>query len=44
MSTIPARLARSARVSTTPNAARQRVIQLYRDWYRSVRLYPCCPC
>ncbi|KAL1938902.1 hypothetical protein VTO73DRAFT_11055 [Trametes versicolor] len=35
MSTIPARLARSARVSTNPNAARQRVIQLYRDWYRS---------
>ncbi|KAI0632913.1 NADH-ubiquinone oxidoreductase Complex1 subunit [Trametes polyzona] len=35
MSTIPARLARSARVSSTPEEARKRVIQLYRDWYRS---------
>ncbi|KAI0659674.1 NADH-ubiquinone oxidoreductase Complex1 subunit [Cubamyces menziesii] len=35
MSTIPARLARSARVSSSPEEARKRVIQLYRDWYRS---------
>ncbi|KAI0674738.1 NADH-ubiquinone oxidoreductase Complex1 subunit [Trametes maxima] len=32
---MPARLARSARVSGSPDDARKRVIQLYRDWYRS---------
>ncbi|KAI0651232.1 NADH-ubiquinone oxidoreductase Complex1 subunit [Trametes meyenii] len=32
---IPARLARSARISGSPDDARKRVIQLYRDWYRS---------
>ncbi|KAI0073185.1 NADH-ubiquinone oxidoreductase Complex1 subunit [Panus rudis PR-1116 ss-1] len=34
MSTIPARLARAATRSRTPEEARQKVIQLYRDWYR----------
>ncbi|KAI0052409.1 hypothetical protein FA95DRAFT_1601784 [Auriscalpium vulgare] len=37
MTTIPARLARSAAVSTSPSHARQRVLKLYRDWYRGVR-------
>lgn len=36
MTTIPARLARTARPSGSPEIARKRVIQLYRDWYRSV--------
>ncbi|KAI8990436.1 NADH-ubiquinone oxidoreductase Complex1 subunit [Trametes punicea] len=35
MSTIPARLARTARISGSAEDARKRVIQLYRDWYRS---------
>ncbi|KAI0063380.1 NADH-ubiquinone oxidoreductase Complex1 subunit [Artomyces pyxidatus] len=34
MTTIPARLARTAAVSGGPAQARQRVLQLYRDWYR----------
>ncbi|EED78569.1 predicted protein [Postia placenta Mad-698-R] len=34
MTTIPARLARTAQISANPAQARQRVIQLYRDWYR----------
>ncbi|KAJ3564335.1 hypothetical protein NP233_g8359 [Leucocoprinus birnbaumii] len=35
MSTIPARLARSAKTSTASSEARRRVLELYRDWYRS---------
>ncbi|KAH6912079.1 NADH dehydrogenase 1 alpha subcomplex subunit 6 [Coprinopsis sp. MPI-PUGE-AT-0042] len=35
MSTIPARLARATRTSSSPQEARQRVLSLYRDWYRS---------
>ncbi|KAF4568254.1 hypothetical protein EYR40_010348 [Pleurotus pulmonarius] len=35
MATIPARLAQATRPSTNAVEARQRVIQLYRDWYRS---------
>ncbi|THH19266.1 hypothetical protein EUX98_g8812 [Antrodiella citrinella] len=34
MSTIPARLARAAQVSTNHAEARARVFKLYRDWYR----------
>ncbi|CAL1698149.1 unnamed protein product [Somion occarium] len=34
MSTIPARLARVATRSNTPEDARKKVIKLYRDWYR----------
>ncbi|GBE87172.1 NADH-ubiquinone oxidoreductase Complex1 subunit [Sparassis latifolia] len=34
MSTIPSRLARSAHVSRSPAEARDRVLKLYRDWYR----------
>ena len=37
MTTIPARLARTTAVSASPTHARQRVLQLYRDWYRGVR-------
>ena len=37
MTTIPARLARTTAVSVSPTHARQRVLQLYRDWYRAVR-------
>lgn len=37
MTTIPSRLARVAQSSGGPEEARKRVIQLYRDWYRSVR-------
>ncbi|ESK89342.1 nadh dehydrogenase 1 alpha subcomplex subunit 6 [Moniliophthora roreri MCA 2997] len=33
--TIPARLARAATRSSSPEEARQRVIQLYREWYRA---------
>ncbi|KAF8871393.1 NADH dehydrogenase 1 alpha subcomplex subunit 6 [Mucidula mucida] len=33
--TIPARLARPATISKSPAEQRQRVIQLYREWYRS---------
>ncbi|KAK7444266.1 ndufa6 NADH-ubiquinone oxidoreductase subunit [Stygiomarasmius scandens] len=33
--TIPARLARAAKVSATHEEARQRTIQLYREWYRA---------
>ncbi|KAJ6630070.1 NdufA6 NADH-ubiquinone oxidoreductase 14.8 kDa subunit [Mycena sp. CBHHK59/15] len=33
--TIPARLAQVTRPSTSPLDARQRVIQMYRDWYRA---------
>ncbi len=35
--TIPARLARPSIRSQSPVEARQRVIQLYRDWCRGVR-------
>ncbi|KDQ55956.1 hypothetical protein JAAARDRAFT_36746 [Jaapia argillacea MUCL 33604] len=35
MTTIPARLAQTSRVSTSPTESRKRVLQLYRDWYRS---------
>ncbi|KAF7794579.1 hypothetical protein EIP86_005714 [Pleurotus ostreatoroseus] len=35
MSTIPSRLARATSMSRTPQEARAKVIQLYRDWYRS---------
>ncbi|KAF8578893.1 NdufA6 NADH-ubiquinone oxidoreductase 14.8 kDa subunit [Ramaria rubella] len=35
MTTIPARLARTTRSSSSPSEARSRVIQLYRDWYRA---------
>lgn len=35
--TIPTRLARVTKVSGSAGEARQRVLQLYRDWYRSVR-------
>ncbi|KAF9648134.1 hypothetical protein BDM02DRAFT_3155887 [Thelephora ganbajun] len=35
MTTIPARLARATRISSSPTEARQRVLSLYRDWYRS---------
>ncbi|KAI0790981.1 NADH-ubiquinone oxidoreductase Complex1 subunit [Abortiporus biennis] len=34
MSNIPARLARVAKTSSSPEEARKAVIQLYRDWYR----------
>ncbi|KAI0759063.1 NADH-ubiquinone oxidoreductase Complex1 subunit [Fomes fomentarius] len=34
MTTIPARLARTAHVSSSPEEARRRVLKLYRDWYR----------
>ncbi|KAM5537369.1 hypothetical protein V8D89_008888 [Ganoderma adspersum] len=34
MSTIPARLARTAQISSSPQEARRRVLKLYRDWYR----------
>jgi hypothetical protein len=40
MTTIPARLARISRTSGSPTYARQRALQLYRDWYRSVRPLP----
>ncbi|EAU87814.1 NADH dehydrogenase 1 alpha subcomplex subunit 6 [Coprinopsis cinerea okayama7 len=33
--TIPARLARSTGVSSSPAEARRKVLELYRDWYRS---------
>jgi NADH dehydrogenase (ubiquinone) 1 alpha subcomplex subunit 6 len=33
--TIPARLAQKTRVSSSPAEAKQRVIQLYREWYRA---------
>jgi NADH dehydrogenase (ubiquinone) 1 alpha subcomplex subunit 6 len=39
MTTIPARLAQMSRTSSSPAQARQRAIQLYRDWYRSVRRF-----
>jgi len=35
MTTIPARLARVTRTSSSPAEASQRVLSLYRDWYRS---------
>jgi len=35
MTTIPARLARATKTSSNPTEARQRVLSLYRDWYRS---------
>ncbi|KAI1789662.1 NADH-ubiquinone oxidoreductase Complex1 subunit [Ganoderma leucocontextum] len=34
MTTIPARLARAAQISSSPQEARNRVLKLYRDWYR----------
>lgn len=40
MTTIPARLARTTRISSSPSEARSRTIQLYRDWYRSVSFPP----
>lgn len=36
MTTIPARLARATTTSSNPTEARQRVLSLYRNWYRSV--------
>ncbi|KZT03304.1 NADH-ubiquinone oxidoreductase Complex1 subunit [Laetiporus sulphureus 93-53] len=36
MTTIPSRLARTTHISASPEEARRRVIQLYRDWYRGV--------
>ena len=39
MTTIPARLARTAQISSSPQEARRRVLKLYRDWYRGVRRY-----
>jgi NADH dehydrogenase (ubiquinone) 1 alpha subcomplex subunit 6 len=36
MTTIPARLATTARPSLNAEDARRRTIKLYRDWYRSV--------
>lgn len=39
MTTIPARLAKLTRASANTVDARKRAIQLYRDWYRSVRHY-----
>lgn len=35
MTTIPARLAKSVKLATTPEEARIRVIDAYRHWYRS---------
>ncbi|EJD05067.1 uncharacterized protein FOMMEDRAFT_105306 [Fomitiporia mediterranea MF3/22] len=35
MTTIPARLAQMTRTSGNSQVARQRVLELYRDWYRS---------
>ncbi|EGO02953.1 NADH-ubiquinone oxidoreductase [Serpula lacrymans var. lacrymans S7.3] len=35
MTTIPSRLAQVTRLSSSPAEARQRVIDLYRDWYRA---------
>ncbi|XP_006455709.1 NdufA6 NADH-ubiquinone oxidoreductase subunit [Agaricus bisporus var. bisporus H97] len=35
MSTIPSRLSRVARPSINSSESRSRVLQLYRDWYRS---------
>ncbi|PAV15783.1 NADH-ubiquinone oxidoreductase Complex1 subunit [Pyrrhoderma noxium] len=35
MTTIPSRLSQISRVSGSPSVARQRVLQLYRNWYRS---------
>ncbi|KAF8501981.1 NdufA6 NADH-ubiquinone oxidoreductase 14.8 kDa subunit [Gautieria morchelliformis] len=35
MTTIPSRLARITRTSSSPTEARSLAIQLYRDWYRS---------
>jgi NADH dehydrogenase (ubiquinone) 1 alpha subcomplex subunit 6 len=37
MTTIPARLAQTSRTSSSLSDARSRAIQLYREWYRSVR-------
>ncbi|KAI0744647.1 NADH-ubiquinone oxidoreductase Complex1 subunit [Earliella scabrosa] len=34
MTTIPARLARAAQITTSPEQARRNVLKLYRDWYR----------
>jgi len=39
MTTIPARLARATKTSSGPTDARQRVLSLYRDWYRSVSFH-----
>src|SRR5271170_8426780 len=38
MTTIPARLAQTSKISSSPSEARKRAIQLYREWYRSVRV------
>ncbi|KAF8654749.1 hypothetical protein AX16_003404 [Volvariella volvacea WC 439] len=35
MTTIPSRLAQATRASVSSTEARKRVVQLYRDWYRS---------
>ncbi|KAF8515703.1 NdufA6 NADH-ubiquinone oxidoreductase 14.8 kDa subunit [Hysterangium stoloniferum] len=35
MTTIPSRLARITRSSSSPTESRTRVISLYRDWYRA---------
>lgn len=36
MTTIPARLARTTMRSTSPEMARKRVLDLYREWMRAV--------
>lgn len=43
MTTIPSRLARTTSLAHTPQEARAKVLQLYRDWYRSVRFTPSRP-
>lgn len=43
MTTIPSRLSRIARQSSSPTEARSRAIQLYRDWYRAVQYPPFLP-
>lgn len=40
MTTIPTRLARVATVSTNSIHQRKRVLDLYREWMRGVRLRP----
>jgi NADH dehydrogenase (ubiquinone) 1 alpha subcomplex subunit 6 len=40
MTTIPSRLAVATRASLNSGDARHRVLNLYRDWYRSVRSMP----
>jgi len=40
MTTIPTRLSRAAAVSTNSIHQRKRVLDLYREWMRGVRLQP----